>query len=150
MGRKAFIPYGLYVVKISISANLAKKTGFSNADLDVLLKSIMLMYNDTISSSKMGMSVLSPLVLFKHVGTQGEGNAEQNMREAMLGCAPSYKLFDLLQIERKENVPVARSYKDYNCSLNLSALPKGVVCGLKDSAFEDVRWIDKREDIKLF
>ena len=36
MGRKELIPYGLYVAKGFISANLAAQTGFTDADILVL------------------------------------------------------------------------------------------------------------------
>ena len=46
MGRKQYIPYGLYVVRGSVSANLAEKTGFSEDDLKILFESIMNMYEN--------------------------------------------------------------------------------------------------------
>ena len=38
MGRKATVPYGLYVAHGFISANLAAQTGFSREDLALLWK----------------------------------------------------------------------------------------------------------------
>src|SRR3990170_3048321 len=45
MGRKALIPYGLYVSKGFVSANLAKGTGFSDDDLKNLWEALLNMYD---------------------------------------------------------------------------------------------------------
>lgn len=140
MGTKQFTPYGLYVVKATVSANLAEKVGFTEDDLSVLLEAIMQMYNCDASSSKMGMSVLSPVIVFKHVGTQADKTSEQSIREAKLGCTSAYKLFDLLQITRKDGIDYARSYKDYDMVLNKSSCPAGVEIGVKLSPYSDVVW----------
>ena len=148
MGTKTYTPFGLYVVKFSISANVAQKTGFTEDDMSKLLEGIMQMYNNNASSSKMGMSVLSPIVVFKHVGT-GTGNEIQNRNEALLGCTSSQRLFNLVEIKRKEDVTVPRSYKDYDITLDLSKLPKGVKCGVKREFYDDVDWLDITEKIPL-
>lgn len=148
MGNKAYIPYGLYVMRITVSANLAEKVGFTEDDLKMLLEAVVQMYNNDASSSKMGMSVLTPIVIFKHVGL-GTGDAEQNAREAKLGCAPAYKLFDMISIAKKDGVNAARAYTDYDIKLKLSQLPAGVECGIKHSAFDDISWISSREDTDL-
>ena len=93
MGSKQFIPYGLYILKGTISASLAEKTGFTEEDKDLLFEAILQMYNHDVSSSKQGMSIVSPLIVFKHIGTQDPANAEQNAREAKLGCTSAHKLF---------------------------------------------------------
>ena len=41
MGRKQYIPYGLYRVEGFVSASLAEKTGFSQEDLDLFFSSLM-------------------------------------------------------------------------------------------------------------
>ena len=149
-GNKQYIPYGLYVLKGTVSANIAQKVGFDNKDLGYFLESIMQMYNMDASSSKMGMSVLSPLILFKHVGTTDEKtNPKQAENERKLGCAPSYKLFDMLTIKRKENVEVARNYTDYNIQLHMENLPSGVICGLKNTPYTDVEWLSTSNTIDL-
>lgn len=140
MGDKKYIPYGLYTLKATVSANLAQKTGFDENDLKLLIEGIMQMYSNDISASKMGMSVLSPVIIFKHVGTQDENNAEDNEREAMLGCAPAYKLFELLDVKKKDDVEYPRSYKDYDAAFHLSKLPKGVNVGFKTGPFQNIQW----------
>lgn len=142
MGTKQFIPYGLYLVRGSASACLAKKNGFTEDDLNKLFEAIIQMYNHDISSSKEGMSVVGPLIIFKHVGTQAPENKEQNEKEAMLGCAPAHKLFELLTVKKKEDVAFPRKYDDYEIGLNVSAVPNGVRVGFKSYPFEPVEWYD--------
>ena len=150
MGSKKIIPYGLYKVNICVSANDAEKTGFSEEDFDRLLEAICQMYNFSTSASKMGMSVVTPVIIFKHVGTQVDKNSEQNLREAKLGCAPAHKLFNLLRAVKKENVVLPRRLEDYDITLNVSGIKSGIEIGLKDSAFEDVTWGTKIEDFSKF
>lgn len=142
MGTKQFIPYGLYVVRGSVSACLAQKNGFTQEDLDKLFEAILQMYNHDISSSKAGMSVVGPLMIFKHIGTQAPANEVQNKKEAMLGCAPAHKLFGLLDIKKKENVVCPRKFSDYEITLDVSHLPNGVQLGFKSLPFESVQWDD--------
>jgi CRISPR-associated protein Csd2 len=50
--------------------------------------------------------------------------------DSELGCAPAYKLFDLVHIQRKnpnDNAP-ARSYLDYVVTVDDASLPAGVTC----------------------
>lgn len=138
MGRKQFLPYGLYEARGFISANLAAETGFDDDDLKVLFEAVLNMYEHDRSASKGEMSVISPLIIFKHVGT--DSNKEQKARQAKLGCAPAHKLFELVNITKKENVELPRSYRDYNCNVKLSAVPAGVEVGFLDSPYDEVSW----------
>lgn len=80
MGRKSLIPYGLYVAKGFISANLAEQTGFTEDDLKLLWQAILNMYEHDRSSSKGLMTVHGEhAYCFKHVGT--DGDAGQRGRE---------------------------------------------------------------------
>lgn len=139
MGEKAYAPYGLYVFKMSVSANLAEKVGFTEDDLKALLESVIMMYNDA-TSSKMGMTVLTPIIVFKHVGTSA--NEENRARECKLGCASAFDLFNLLSIKKKDTVEVPRDITDYDVVLRASNMPAGVNCGIKKSAFADIEWLD--------
>jgi CRISPR-associated protein Csd2 len=127
MGRKSQISYGLYAARGFISAHLAQGTGFSEADLKVLLESLLNMYEHDRSASKGQMSTRK-LVVFKHVGTDPH-NAEQNKRQAMLGCAPAHRLLDMGQVVsiglRDENRP-PRHFSDYLVVVDAHKLPKGV------------------------
>lgn len=96
MGRKALIPYGMYIGKGFISAHLARDTGFSEADLKLLWKSILGMYEHDRSASK-GLMTVHPeyAYAFRHVGKNMSD--PNNEKEAMLGCAPAHTLFDLVE-----------------------------------------------------
>ena len=125
MGRKALIPYGLYVAKGFISANLAKGTGFSEEDLKSLWEALLNMYDHDRSASK-GMMSCRGLYVFKHVGT--DTDPQQRIKQAMLGCAPAHKLLDkgaIVEIVRKSaNSP--RSFADYEVIVHEKHLLKGV------------------------
>jgi len=135
MGRKALIPYGLYVSKGFVSANLAKGTGFSDDDLKNLWEALLNMYDHDRSASK-GMMSCRGLYVFKHVGTDSDQN--QRIKQAMLGCAPAHKLLDfstdrrementIVEIKRrKTSTGSPRSFSDYEVIVHKDRLPKGV------------------------
>lgn len=148
MGNKQYTPYGLYVMKMTVSANLAQKVGFTDEDLQMLLESVVQMYDNGVSSSKMGMSVLMPVVVFKHVGTHGAGDP-MSEKEALFGCTSAYKLFDLLDVHKKDGIEFPRDYKDYDINLKLSELPAGVECYAKDAALSSLRPLNAGTDIVL-
>lgn len=139
-GRKQFVPYALYRVNGYISAAEAKKTGFSEKDLKILFESILNMYNYSTSATKAGMSVIAPIIIFKHVGNPDTQDVAERTREAILGCAPAYKLHELIEIKKRDDVEYPRDYTDYDICINLSGLPKSVEVGFKYLPFEDVSW----------
>lgn len=111
-GNKYIIPYGLYRCEGYVSANLARKTtGFSEEDLELLWTAILNMFELDHSAARGNMAVRE-LIVFKH--------------DSELGCAPAWKLFDAVQVKRKENVAVARSFGDYTVTIQEDAIPQGV------------------------
>ncbi len=110
MGRKATIPYGLYVCHGFVSANLAKQTGFSEEDLDLFFEALKNMF-DVDRSAARGLMSAQKLIIFRH--------------DSVLGNAPANKLFDLVRIERK-TTGAPRSFNDYIVSIDKSCLPNGV------------------------
>lgn len=112
MGRKATIPYGLYVCHGFISANLAKQTGFSEEDLDLFFDALKNMF-DVDRSAARGLMSAQRLIVFKH--------------DSVLGNAPANKLFDLVKVERKDKSVPARSFGDYEVTIDKVNLPSGVV-----------------------
>ena len=130
MGRKALIPYGLYVAKGFISAALAEGTGFTNADLLLLCEALLGMYDHDRSASK-GMMATRRLLLFQHVGT--DTDAAQRRSQAKLGCAAAHRLLDfgtdaadtshIVRIVRQAETP--RRYSDYAITVG-DTLPAGV------------------------
>ena len=82
------------------------------------------------------MSVVSPLIIFRHEGT--DSDPAQRARQAKLGCAPAHKLFDLVQVQKKAEVECPRRYTDYNAVIHMDALPAGVRVGFQESAFAPI------------
>lgn len=148
MGRKQIIPFGLYEIRGFVSANLAAETGFDDNDLNILWEAILNMYEHDRSASKGEMEVVSPLILFKHVGT--DTDAAQRVRQAKLGCAPAHKLFELVHVARKPEVKYPRSYRDYIAAIELDKVPNGVEVGFKPDAFSPVVWNELPEGESWF
>mgnify|MGYP003394379228 CR=1 FL=1 len=124
MGRKSYIPYGLYVAKGYISANLAADTKFNEADLALLFEAMVGMYEHDHTASKGSMSVRA-LYVFKHVGTDPQPN--QRDQQTALGMCPAWKLLDLGQvINIKRLVDVPRAYSDYEVTVDPAKVPAGV------------------------
>jgi CRISPR-associated protein Csd2 len=123
-GRKALIPYGLYLAKGFISAYLAEQTFFTEDDLSLLWEALLKMYEHDRSASKGLMSVREPLIIFKHTGT--DTDATQRAQQAKLGCAPAHKLFELLEVKKRDGISSPRSFSDYLITFHKSRLPKGI------------------------
>lgn len=111
MGRKHTVPYGLYRSHGFVSSFLAKQTGFSSDDLELLLQALESMFEHDRSAARGEMSTRG-LFVFKH--------------DSELGNAHAHALFDLVTIKRKDGVDVARSFSDYDVSVDESKLPAGV------------------------
>jgi len=124
MGRKALIPYGLYRAHGFISAHLAGQTGFTEDDLSLLWEALLKMFEHDRSSSKGLMSVREPVFIFKHIGT--DSDRTQRDQQAKLGCAPAHKLFELVEVKKRDGVQVPRSFADYKVIFYKSLLPKGI------------------------
>ena len=135
MGRKSLIPYGLYIAKGFVSANLAEGTGFSDDDLTHLWQALKGMWDHDRSASK-GMMSCRGLYIFKHVGT--DSDAAQRVRQAKLGCAPAHRLLDystdqrpidnaIVDIRKRDGLKGSpRSFADYTVTVNQDRLPQGV------------------------
>lgn len=111
MGRKATIPYGLYVCHGFVSANLAKQTGFSEEDLALFFEALKNMFDQDRSAAR-GLMSAQKLIVFRH--------------ESELGNAPANKLFELVEIKKAEGVTVPRSFADYEVTVDENDLPEGV------------------------
>ena len=111
MGRKATVPYGLYVCHGFVSANLAKQTGFSEEDLELFWDALKNMF-DVDRSAARGLMSAQKLIVFKH--------------DSVLGNAPANKLFDLVKVE-KVCVGAPRSFDDYSVTIDKAGLPAKVI-----------------------
>ncbi len=65
---------------------------------------------------------------------------EQRKRQARLGCAPSYQLFDLVRVEKRPEVEYPLPYRDYTGSIRLDARPAGVDVGFLCSPYGEISW----------
>jgi len=150
MGRKALIPYGLYLGKGFISAHLARGTGFSEDDLALFWEALLKMFELDRSASKGLMSVREPIFIFKHVGT--DTNQQQRARQAVLGCAPSHKLFELIEVRKNEGVESPRSFSEYTVTFHKSRLPDGVQAGFVvtgDGGGAGIVWDAVPEEVRI-
>lgn len=111
MGRKHTVPYGLYVAHGFVSAFLARQTGFGEDDLELLWQSLENMFEHDRSAAR-GEMATRGLYVFKH--------------DSELGNAHAHTLFDRIQIKRKADVDVPRSFADYTVSVDEANLPAGV------------------------
>ena len=108
MGRKQYIPYGLYRVEGFVSASLAEKTGFSQEDLDLFFSALMNMFENDRSAAR-GLMSSRKLFVFKH--------------ESKLGNAPAHRLFETVN-RLIPDAQEARSFSDY--AIEVGDIPEGV------------------------
>ena len=110
MGRKATVPYGLYLCHGFISANLAQQTGFTERDLELFWEALKNMF-DVDRSAARGLMSAQRLIVFKH--------------DSALGNAPANRLFDIVRVE-KVCADAPRSFSDYVVSVDKASLPAHV------------------------
>jgi CRISPR-associated protein Csd2 len=111
MGRKAYIPYGLYRAHGFISAPLAKQTGFSEEDLELFWEALGNMFEHDRSAAR-GEMATQKLIVFKH--------------ESEFGNAPAHKLFDLVSVKKRDETKPSRAFSDYEVTVNRNEAPQGV------------------------
>lgn len=124
MGRKHIVPYGLYRAHGFVSAKLAERTGFSDADLELLFEALASMFEHDRSAAR-GEMASRKLIVFKH--------------ESALGNAPAHALFERVAVGRNidgqfrdvddagiGNYPPARKYADYMVTIDRKNSPSGV------------------------
>lgn len=111
MGRKHTIPYGLYMVHGFVSSFLAKQTGFGEEDLNLLWQSLSQMFEHDRSAAR-GEMATRGLYVFKH--------------DSELGNAPAHALFEHIRPKLKNGVAIARSFDDYEVTVDEADMPSGV------------------------
>ena len=123
MGRKATVPYGLYVCRGFVNPALAQDffvekngdlkggTGFNEADLALLWESLEKMFEVDRSAAR-GLMTPRKLFVFEH--------------NSLLGDARAADLFDRVKIKRKEGVEAPRSFGDYVVGVDDKNLPEGI------------------------
>ncbi len=113
-GRKSTVPYALYRMHGFISSVDAAKSGFSEDDLNILWEALLNAFEHDRAAARGEMNPRA-LIVFKH--------------DSHLGNARSGQLFDLVKIEKKNDLP--RSWSDYNLVFNADELPAGISSGNK-------------------
>jgi len=111
MGRKHTVPYGLYMAHGFVSSFLAKQTNFGEDDLNLLWQAMGQMFEHDRSAAR-GEMTTRGLYVFKH--------------DSELGNAPAHVLFERIQPKLKNDGAVARSFDDYEVSVNETGMPSGV------------------------
>lgn len=112
MGRKSIVPYGLYRAEGFVSANLARRvTGFSEEDLELLWEAIINMFEHDHSAAR-GKMAVRELIVFKH--------------SSELGDCPSYRLFDAVEVKKKEGITYPRKYQEYEVTIHKEDIPDSV------------------------
>jgi CRISPR-associated protein Csd2 len=111
MGRKHTVPYGLYVAHGFVSSFLAKQTGFSDEDLELLWQALAQMFEHDRSAARGEMSTRG-LYVFEH--------------DSELGNARAYELFARIQPQLIDAAVVPRAFSDYSVTVDTSDMPAGV------------------------
>lgn len=113
MGRKAYLPYGLYMAYGFYNPVFAAKTGVKDTDLELLWEALVNMWTIDRSASR-GMMACRGLYVFSH--------------DNEFGSAPAQDLFDRITVNRKGDIEVGRHFRDYEVTINLEELEAGVTC----------------------
>ncbi len=123
MGMKHFVEFGVYKVKGSINTYFAEKTGFTEADAEVIKEALCSLFvNDASSARPEGSMEVKQLYWFTH--------------PSKLGVASSAKIHDLAEIEVKDSNIRPAKYEDYSVSLNKQKLAMLAEKGLQVEILE--------------
>ena len=121
MGTKHFVDYGVYVVKGSINAYFAEKTGFTAEDAEVLKETLITLFeNDASSARPEGSMRVREVFWFTHSNK--------------LGNVSSARVFDLLEFDEEKQDK--SSYEDYAIGLKQAELAEFQAKGLKVEILE--------------
>lgn len=113
MGRKNTVLYALYRCQGFVNPYLARDTGFTYDDLQLLWDSMKGTMWEIDRSASRGMMATRGLYVFEH--------------DSALGSAPSHELFDRIKIEPFGTDKAPRSFDDYRSRITIAdELPKGV------------------------
>lgn len=123
MGRKHIVPYGLYRAHGHISAKLAERTGFSDADLELLFEALATMFEHDHSAARGEMSTRR-LTVFQHANALGNAPAQALFERVRVGrnIDGAFRAID----RRLDNYPPARAFSDYAIEIDRDNLPEGV------------------------
>lgn len=105
------IPYGVYRTHGFFSPYLAEQTGVSSQDLELLWAALEGAFANSRSRSRPEINVRG-LSVFSH--------------DSKLGRAPAHKLFERIDVRRRQDAESPQSYADYDVMINVESLPEGV------------------------
>lgn len=111
MGNKHAIPYGLYLGCGHFSAPLARRTGVSPDDLEMLWRAFTLMFEHDRAAGR-GEITLRGLYVFTH--------------HDAFGSTPAQTLFDRITATPVPKDGPPRSFADYQVQIDAEDLPSGV------------------------
>lgn len=121
MGTKHFVDYGVYVIKGSINAYFAEKTGFSAEDASVIKEALVSLFeNDASSARPEGSMRVREVFWFTHSNK--------------LGNVSSARIFDLLEFDKEKQDK--DSYEDYAIHLHQEKLAEYEDKGLRVEILE--------------
>lgn len=114
MGRKNTVPYALYRCHGFVNPYLARDTGFSPADLELLWSALKGQMWEIDRSASRGLMCTRGLYVFEH--------------ESPLGGAPAHELFDRISVAPLGPDAAPRRFDDYKPGIrvNDADLPAGV------------------------
>lgn len=114
MGRKNTIPYGLYRCQGFVNPYLARDTGFTFEDLQLLWDALKGTMWEIDRSASRGLMSTRGLYVFEH--------------NSMLGSAPANELFDLIKIQPLGEEAAPRSFDQYRSRVVIeeSKIPSSV------------------------
>ncbi|GEL20978.1 type I-C CRISPR-associated protein Cas7/Csd2 [Pseudonocardia asaccharolytica] len=113
MGGKWTVPYGLYRAEVFYSATRGAQTGVDGRDLELLYRSLEMMFDHDRSATR-GRLTPRGLYVFSHPDA--------------FGAAPAHRLTERIRVARAEGSSdtAPRSFADYALSVNDDELPAGV------------------------
>lgn len=114
MGRKNTVPYALYRCHGFVNPYLAKDTGFSDADLELLWTALKGTMWEIDRSASRGLMATRGLYVFEH--------------DSKLGNAPAHELFDRIIVPPLGADTAPRRFADYKPTITINErdLPQGV------------------------
>jgi CRISPR-associated protein Csd2 len=105
MGRKNTVPYALYKCHGFVNPYLAKDTGFSAADLELLWAALKGQMWEIDRSASRGLMATRGLYVFEHASP--------------LGNAPAHELFEMIQVHPLGENAAPRKFEDYKPQINV-------------------------------
>ena len=111
MGDHWIVPYGLYKGVIRVSAEVAKKTGFSADDMSLLNEALEWMFEEDQSAAR-GLMTMRKLVVFEHSTARGKAHLSS--------------LMDTVDVKLCNGMDAPSRYEDYEVGVRGELLPPNV------------------------